>query len=67
MESNLKIYIRINQSDELYCFESCPKGRKDVGAMIFCDWCKQWYHYSGVNLTTRKAKRINKYKCAKCL
>ncbi len=43
------------------------KGRKDVGAMICCEWCNQWYHYSCVNLTKRKANKIEEYRCAKCL
>ena len=50
--------------DRVYC--SCRKqwqGR----FMIQCDYCREWYHGSCVDVTATDALRINRYKCAECI
>ena len=35
--------------------------------MIGCDYCAEWYHGSCVGVTAEDAKKIDAYRCPKCV
>ena len=35
--------------------------------MIGCDYCAEWYHGSCVGVTPEEAKKIDAYRCPKCV
>ncbi|KAJ3881634.1 hypothetical protein F5051DRAFT_95417 [Lentinula edodes] len=50
-------------SDRTYC--SCKKG-DDGTPMIYCSECKEWYHFTCINLDETDAEDISVYVCSSC-
>lgn len=47
-----------------FCIESCKKGRKDVGDMVRCCLCGQWFHPACLNLDSSEA--VGVWPCLDC-
>ncbi|KAJ3815288.1 hypothetical protein F5876DRAFT_31060 [Lentinula aff. lateritia] len=50
-------------ADKIYC--SCKKG-DDGTPMIYCSECKEWYHFTCINLDETDAEDISVYVCPSC-
>ena len=48
----------------IYCVEDCTKGRKDLGDMIRCCLCAQWYHLECINIDKTEATGV--WPCLEC-
>ncbi|XP_045028311.1 lysine-specific demethylase 7B isoform X1 [Daphnia magna] len=51
-------------ADALFCF--CGKPYDNTQFMIQCDYCKDWFHGSCINLKEYQACDIDKFFCSKC-
>jgi hypothetical protein len=46
------------------CIEGCKKGRKDVGDMLRCCLCAQWFHPGCINMDSSEAAGV--WPCLEC-
>ena len=44
----------------------CSCGQRDNSAMVQCDECDNWIHFSCANLTEEQAQEATEYHCASC-
>ncbi|EFX82823.1 hypothetical protein DAPPUDRAFT_302352 [Daphnia pulex] len=51
-------------ADALFCF--CGKPYDNTQFMIQCDYCKEWFHGSCINVKEYQSHDIDKFFCSKC-